>query len=113
MVEAEPPNEGVASRGEGIALGLAMDKAARQRRRRASKPSAEELFLAAEGRKLELEMHHLRLSHFDRLLTVSLKLMTAALGLAIAVGLAFMVGAAVRADSVVVDAFQTPAPLAA
>lgn len=102
----------VASRGEAIALDIARDKA-RRRTRKPRQPSPEDLFLAAEGRKLELEMDHLRLSHFDRLLTVTLKLMTAALGLLIAAGLGFMVVAAARADSVVVDAFETPAPLAA
>jgi tetratricopeptide (TPR) repeat protein len=113
MGEAEAPDEGVPSRGEGIAIGLALDPAARKRRRRTSAPSAEEQFLAAESRKLELEMHHLRLSHFDRLLTVALKLLTAALGLLIAVGLGFMVVQAARADSVVVDAFKSPPALAA
>jgi len=113
MADAEAPDEGVPSRGEGIAIGLALDPAARKRTRRTAKRSAEEQFLAAESRKLELEMHHLRLSHFDRLLTVALKLMTAALGLLIAVALAVMIFSAARADSVVVSAFQTPPMLAA
>lgn len=113
MAEAEAPDEGVPSRGEGIAIGLALDPSARKRRTRSHKPSPEEQFLAAESRKLELEMHHLRLSHFDRLLTVALKLMTAVLGLLIAVGIGFMVVQAARADSVVVDAFESPPVLAA
>src|SRR5690348_8377804 len=102
----------IPSRGEAIALDIARDKAKRRRRKSAA-PSAEDLFLAAEGRKLELEMHHLRLTHFDRLLTVSLKLMMAVVGLLVAVGLGYMVVGAVRSDAVVVDAFQTPPALAA
>ena len=108
----DAPESEIPSRGEAIALDIARDKA-RRKPRRARRPSAEDLFLAAEGRKLELEMHHLRLSHFDRLLTVALKLMTAALGLLIAVGLGYMVAQAARSDAVVVDAFQTPPSLAA
>jgi tetratricopeptide (TPR) repeat protein len=109
---AESPEAEITSRGEAIALDIARDKV-RRRPRKARQPSPEDAFLAAEGRKLELEMHHLRLSHFDRLLTVALKLVTAAFGLLVATGLAFMVVAAARADSVVVDAFQTPAALGA
>ena len=102
----------VASRGEAIALDIARDKA-RRRTRKPRQPSSEDVFLAAEGRKLELEMHHLRLSHFDKLLTVALKLMTAALGLLVAAGVGYMVVQAARSDAVVVDAFQTPPPLSA
>lgn len=102
----------IPSRGEAIALDIARDKVKR-RRRKTSGPNQEDLFLAAEGRKLELEMHHLRLTHFDRLLTVALKLVTATVAVLVAVGLGFMVFDAVRADSVVVDAFETPPALAA
>jgi tetratricopeptide (TPR) repeat protein len=102
----------IPSRGEAIALDIARAKTKR-RRRAASGPTAEDRFLEAEGRKVELEMHHLRLSHFDRLLTVALKLMTSAVALLVAVGLGFMVFDAARADSVVVDAFETPPALAA
>lgn len=106
-------DEGVGSNGEDIALGMALEKSRRKRTRRTADPSPQDLFLAAQGRKLELEMRHLRLSHFDRLLTVTLKLVTAALALVVAAGLAFMVISAMRADSVVVDVFEAPAPLAA
>lgn len=104
--------EEIPSRGEAIALDIARDKVKR-RRRKAEGPSQEDLFLAAEGRKLEVEIHHLRLTHFDRLLTVALKLVTALVALLVAVGLGYMVIDAVRSDSVVVDAFETPPALAA
>ena len=111
MAEGADAKEDIPSRSEALALDMALSKA--RRSRRAGAASAEEAFLAAEGRKLELEMHHLRLGHFDRQLTVALKLLTAALGLVIAVALAAAVWDAVHADSVVVDAFRAPPGMAA
>jgi tetratricopeptide (TPR) repeat protein len=111
---ATDAGEEVASRSEALALDLALAKARKARRSGVgSALAAEEAFLAAEGRKLELEMHHLRLGHFDRQLTVALKLISGAVGLAIAVGVGAAVWEAVHANSVVVDPFQTPPSLAA
>src|SRR5215469_11498272 len=107
---ADAAGEQVASRSESLALDIALGKV--RRARGSDGPvAAEEAFLAAEGRKLELEMHHLRLGHFDRQLTVALKLISGAVGLAIAVGIGAAIWEAANADSVVVDPFQTPAGL--
>lgn len=58
------------------------------------------------------QQKHLRLKHFDQWLSVSLKLLTAAVG-ALAVGLAgLMVWNARQADGLVVEAFSVPPDLA-
>jgi tetratricopeptide (TPR) repeat protein len=111
---SDAAGEEVASRSEALALDMALAKARKARRSgESSAQAAEEAFLAAEGRKLELEMHHLRLGHFDRQLTVGLKLISGAVGLAIAVAIGAAVWDAVHANSVVVDPFQTPPRLTA
>ena len=103
--EAIAPDRGA----EDLAAVLALR---RPRRGRAARSSAEDAFLAVETRKLEIELHHLKLTHFDRLLTVGLKLMTAALGFAIAAAIAVLAWRAHAEHGVVIEAFSVPPELA-
>ncbi len=105
--EAILPDRGA----EGLAAALAV-RPARARRKSSARPSPQDAFLAAETRKLELELHHLKLGHFDKLLTVGLKLLTVTLGLAIAVVIAAMAWSAHEDHGVAIEAFSVPPDLA-
>ena len=105
--EAILPDRGA----EDLAAALAV-RPRRGRSRSSSRPSPEDTFLAAETRKLEVELHHLKLSHFDKLLTVGLKLMTAAIGLAFAAAVGVLAWRAHTEHGVVIEAFSVPPDLA-
>lgn len=98
--------------GEELAVGLALGKSRRRRASRSAAPTAEDVFLATESRKLELEIHHLRLGHFDKLLTVGLKLLTVLVGVTLAGAIAVMAWQAHEDHGLVIDAFSVPPDLA-
>ena len=61
----------------------------------------------------ELQLSRLRWGRFNDRIKAALQLMTGVIGMAIAIALGAAVGDAMRADSVVVDAFESPPALAA
>ncbi len=105
--EAIPPDRGA----EGLAAALAV-RPRRSKPRAPAGHSAEDAFLAAETRKLELELHHLKLGHFDKLLTVGLKLLTVAVGVAFAAAVVVLAWEAHAEHGVVIEAFSVPPDLA-
>ena len=97
---------------EAAATALALERAG-QNSRPADSPAPADAFLKKETEKLEYEIHHLRLSHFDKQLSVALKLMTIAVGAVIAVAAAVLTFSAARHHGLVIEAFSAPPDLSA
>ena len=93
---------------EAVAAALALKPRASKSRR----SSAESEFLRKETRKLDLEMHHLRLRHFNETLTVGLKLLAILAGAAVVASVAAMAWAAHLDNGLVIQPFSVPPDLA-
>jgi hypothetical protein len=83
-----------------------------RRRRSSHGQAAEDEFLRQESIKLGLEIHHLRIRHFNELLTIGLKLITVALGVAISIAVAGMAWSAHNDHGLRVEPFSIPPDLA-